>query len=159
MTERLNYMAASPRGMQAFGGVHLYLAQSGLPSKLLNLVYLRVSQINGCAHCISLHARDLLKDGTPLQKLILLQSWRDAGELFSAQERAALQWAEAVALVADMHAPEAEFNAVRPHFSDKELADLTYAIALVGAYNRIAIGFGRGPEPSIVEAALIVGKA
>jgi AhpD family alkylhydroperoxidase len=159
MSERLNYMAASPRGMQAFGGVHLYLSKSGLPLKLLNLVYLRVSQINKCAHCIALHAHDLLKDGVYLQKLILLPSWRESGDLFTTQERAALQWAETLALVADTHAPEAEFEAVRPHFSDKELADLTYAIALIGAYNRIAIGFGRGPEPAFLEAAFSIGQA
>src|ERR1700709_2056565 len=76
MTTRLNYVAASPRGMQAFGAVHLYLEKSGLPSALINLVYLRVSQINGCAYCISTHARDLMKEGVVAQKLLLLEVWR-----------------------------------------------------------------------------------
>ena len=154
MADRLNYVAASPRGLQGFGGVHLYIEQSGLPSVLVNLVYLRVSQINGCAYCISTHSRDLLKDGVAVQKLLLLQVWRDSGALFSDQERAALQWAEAVTDIAETHAPDADYQAARSHFSDKELADLTYAIALINAYNRIAIGFGRGPDPSLAEPSV-----
>ena len=151
MTERLNYLAASPRGMQSLGSVHLYIEKSGLPAVLVNLVYLRISQINGCSYCISTHAADLMKDGVPVQKLLLLQVWRDAGALFSDRERAALQWAEALAHVAETHAPDADFEAVRAQFDDKELADLTYAIGLINAYNRIAIGFRRGPDRSFTE--------
>ena len=150
MTERLNYLAASPRGMQAFGGVHLHVEKSGLPSALVNLVYLRVSQINGCSYCISTHSRDLLKENVPVQKLLLLQVWRESGDLFSARERAALQWAEALARVAETHAPDADYQAVRAVFDDKELADLTFAIALINAYNRIGIGFGQGPDRSFL---------
>jgi AhpD family alkylhydroperoxidase len=150
MTERLNYLAASPRGMQAFGAVHLYVEKCGLPSALVNLVYLRVSQINGCSYCISTHSRDLLKEGVPVQKLLLLEVWRESGELFSARERAALQWAEALARVAETHAPDADYQMVRAEFDDKELADLTFAIALINAYNRIGIGFGQGPDRSFL---------
>jgi len=146
MAERLNYVAASPRGVQAFGGVHLYLEKCDLPSELLNLVYLRVSQMNGCSYCISTHSNDLLKNGVRLQKLLLLEVWRETGELFSADERAALQWAEALARVAETHAPDDDFQAARARFEDKDLADLTYAVALIGAYNRIAIGFRKGPD-------------
>jgi AhpD family alkylhydroperoxidase len=151
MTERLNYLAASPRGMQAFGGVHLYIEKGELPSTLINLVYLRVSQINGCSYCISTHSRDLMKEGVPVQKLLLLQVWRESGGLFSDRERAALQWSEALARVAETHAPDADYQAARAQFSDKELADLTYAIGLINAYNRIAIGFGQGPDRSFAE--------
>ena len=154
MTERLNYVAASPRGMQALGGVHLYLEKSGLPSALINLVYLRVSQINGCSYCISTHSHDLMKEGVPVQKLLLLQVWRESGALFSDRERAALQWAEALARVAETRAPDADYQVARAQFNDKELADLTYAIGLIGAFNRIAIGFGKGPDRSFVEPAL-----
>ena len=139
--------------MQAFGGVHLYIAKCGLPSALVNLVYLRVSQINGCAYCISTHSRDLMKEGVPVQKLLLLSVWRESGDLFSQRERAALQWAEVLATVAETHAPESDYQVVRAEFSDKELADLTYAIALISAYNRIGVGFGQGPERSFLEAA------
>ncbi|MEO8159651.1 MAG: carboxymuconolactone decarboxylase family protein [Betaproteobacteria bacterium] len=72
MTERLNYLAASPRGIQAFGGVHLYIEKSGLPTTLVNLVNLRISQVNGCGYCISTYSRDLMKEGVPVQKLLLL---------------------------------------------------------------------------------------
>ncbi len=151
MSDRLNYVAASPRGMQAFGGVHLYVEKSELPSTLINLVYLRVSQINGCSYCISIHSRDLIKEEVPIQKLLLLQVWREVVALFSDKERAALQWAETLARVADTHAPDADYQAARAQFNDKELADLTYAIGLINAYNRIAIGFRQGPDRLFVE--------
>ena len=152
MSERLDFIAASPKGMQAFGGVHIYIEKSGLPIVLLNLVYLRVSQINGCSYCIASHSADLLKDGVAVHKLLLLQVWRESGALFSDRERAALQWAESLARVADNHAPDADYQAARAQFDDKELADLTYAIGLINAYNRIAIGFGKGPDRSFMEA-------
>ena len=148
MADRMNYIAAAPKGMQAFGGVYLYLEKSGLPGTLLNLVYLRVSQINGCAYCISTHSADLIKSSVPVAKLLLLQVWRESGPLFSDRERAALQWAESLARVADTHAAPEDHKVARVQFDDKELADLTYAISLINAYNRIAIGFGRGPDPS-----------
>jgi AhpD family alkylhydroperoxidase len=146
----LNYVAVAPRGMQAFGAVHLYLEESELPSTLINLVYLRISQMNGCSYCISIHSRDLMKLGVPVQKLLLLQVWRESGQLFSDQERAALQWAEALTRVAETRAPSADYEAVRAQFGDKDLADLTYAVGLIGAYNRIAIGFAQGPDRSFL---------
>src|ERR1700733_12277129 len=135
MNNRLNYMSAAPKGMQAFGGVYLYVEKSGLPTVLINLVYLRVSQINGCAYCISSHAADLMKEGVPVAKLLLLQVWRESGAIFSDQERAALQWAESLARVADTHAADEDYIAARGQFDDKALADLTYAIGLINAYN------------------------
>jgi AhpD family alkylhydroperoxidase len=147
MNNRLNYMSAAPKGMQAFGGVYLYVEKSGLPTVLINMVYLRVSQINGCAYCISSHSADLLKADVPVSKLLLLQAWRESGAMFSDQERAALRWAETITRISETHAPQDDYDAVRSVFDDKQLADLTYAIALINSYNRIAIGFGRGPEP------------
>jgi AhpD family alkylhydroperoxidase len=158
VTERMNDLAASPRGMQAFGGVHLYIERSGLPSPLVNPVYLRVSQINGCAYCIATHSTDLMKQGVAVQKLLLLQVWRESGAMFSDRERAALQGAEALAHVAQTHVPDADYQAARGQSDDKELADLTYAIALINAYNRIAIGFGRGPDASFTDAASQCGR-
>lgn len=153
MTERLNYAAASPRGMQAFGGVHLYLDQCGLPKDLINLVYLRVSQINGCAYCISIHSRDLMKEGVPIQKLLLLEAWRETGALFSDKERGALRWAESLTRISETHAPDDDYAAAATHFGDKELADLTYAISLMNAYNRMGIGFRQKPDPSFLLSA------
>jgi len=87
---RLDYTAISPAGVKALGGVYGYILQSGLAGPLVNLVYLRVSQINGCAYCIDMHSRDLIKGGLAVEKLVLVQAWREAGGLFDARERAAL---------------------------------------------------------------------
>ncbi|PRH88876.1 alkylhydroperoxidase [Labrys okinawensis] len=140
MAPRLDYNAAAPAGMKALGGVYGYVSQS-LPRMLVNLVYLRISLINGCAYCIDMHSRDLTKDGLPQEKLVLVPVWHEAGALFSEQEKAALRWAETVTSVAETAVPEAEFEAVRAVFSEKEVADLTIAIGLMNAYNRLAISF------------------
>ncbi len=144
MAPRLDYNAAAPAGMKALGGVYGYVSQS-LPRMLVNLVYLRISLINGCAYCIDMHSRDLTKDGLPQEKLVLVPVWHEAGALFSKQEKAALRWAETVTRVAETAVPEAEFQAVRAVFSEKEVADLTIAIGLMNAYNRLAIGFRNTP--------------
>ncbi|MEA1648935.1 carboxymuconolactone decarboxylase family protein [Nitrospirillum sp. BR 11164] len=150
MTPRLDYANASPAGMKALGGVYGYITQSGLPGQLVNLVYLRVSQINGCAYCIDMHSRDLLKDGLDVEKLVLVPAWHEAGALFTAREQAALRWAETVTRVAETAVPDAEFQAARAQFSDKELADLTIAIGLMNAYNRMAISFRAVPAAAKV---------
>jgi AhpD family alkylhydroperoxidase len=142
---RLDYQKIAAAGMRAVGGVHVYIGNSGLPKALVDLVYLRCSQINGCAYCIDSHSRDLLKEGVPAEKLMLLAAWRESGEVFTIQERAALQWAEALTLVSQTHAPDADYDAVAAVFSPKEVADLTIAIGLINVYNRVAIGFRRGP--------------
>jgi AhpD family alkylhydroperoxidase len=149
MTQRLDYAQAAPAGMKAFGGVHSYIGQCGLPKLLVDLVYLRVSLINGCAYCIDMHSRDLLKEGLPTEKLALVPVWFEAEDLFSERERAALAWAETVTLVADTHIPDAAYEAAKSVFSDKELADLTIAIGLMNAYNRMAIGFRTTPLAAI----------
>jgi len=141
MSQRLDYSSASPAGMKALGGVYGYLAQSGLPAQLLDLVYLRASQLNGCAYCIDSHSRDLLKSGLAVDKLVLVPAWHEAGTLFTAREQAALRWTETVTLVAQTHIPDAEYEAARSAFSEKELTDLTIAIGLINAYNRIGVGF------------------
>ena len=141
MSQRMNYAAAAPGGMKALGTVYSYVAQSGLSAALIELVYLRISQINGCAYCIDMHSRDLLKADVPVEKLVLVQAWDEAGSLFSDRERAALKWAEVVTRVSTTHVPEGAFTEARATFSEKELADLTIAIGLMNAYNRLAISF------------------
>src|SRR4051795_1800706 len=96
MSNRIDYAKASPEGFKAFGGVYVTVQNSGLPKELINLVYLRVSQINGCAYCIDMHSRDLIASRLAVGKLVLVPIWRDAGDLFSVRERAALAWAETV---------------------------------------------------------------
>jgi AhpD family alkylhydroperoxidase len=145
MTQRLDYEAATPAGVKALGAVYAHVARSGLPKLLVNLVYLRVSQINGCAYCIDMHSRDLLEEGMAVEKLVLVPAWRESGALFDDTERAALAWAETVTRVAETGVPDAEFAAAAEVFDEKQLADLTIAIGLMNTYNRMAIGFRRPP--------------
>lgn len=145
MTQRMNYSAASPVGMKALGAVHGYVSQSGLPTTLIDLVYLRVSQINGCAYCIDMHSRDLRKADVPVEKLLLVSAWDEAGFLFSDQEKAALKWAEVVTRVSETNVPDEAYAAARATFTEKQLADLTIAVGLMNAYNRLAISFRATP--------------
>ncbi|MBX9689581.1 MAG: carboxymuconolactone decarboxylase family protein [Candidatus Obscuribacterales bacterium] len=146
MTLRLKYKNLSAEGMRAMWGVHSYVSGSGLEASLTELIYLRVSQINGCAHCIDMHSTELQNLGLSSEKLMLLSVWREAEALFSERERAALAWSELVTLIADNEISDSDFNAVRSVFSEKETADLTIAIGLINAYNRLAISFKSPPE-------------
>ena len=145
MTSRIDYAKTSPDGHKAFGHVYMTVQQSGLPKALVDLVYLRVSQINGCAYCIDMHTRDLLKAGQAIDKLALLQVWHDAGAVFSQRERVALAWAEAVTRVADTGVPDADYALAAAEFNAKELADITYAIGLMNAFNRFGVAFRSTP--------------
>jgi AhpD family alkylhydroperoxidase len=145
MTLRLDYTAATPAGMKMLERVYGHVMQCGLPKALVDLVFLRVSQINGCAYCIDMHSRELLKEGMKVEKLVLVPVWRELGALFDDTERAALAWAETVTRVAETHVPDADFEAAFARFDDKQLADLTIAIGLINAYNRLAISFREAP--------------
>src|SRR6185312_329275 len=145
MSNRIEYTKASPAGYKAFGGVHVYVQNCGLPKELIDLVYLRVSQINGCAYCIDMHSRDLLKLGVAVDKLVLVPVWRDARNVFDGRERAALAWAETVTRVAETGIPDTDYEAAAAEFGEKELADLTYAIGLMNAFNRLGIAFRSTP--------------
>jgi AhpD family alkylhydroperoxidase len=145
MSQRMNYNAASPAGMKALGAVYGYVRQSGLPSRLVDLVYLRVSQINGCAYCIDMHSRDLLNAGLPVDHLVLVSAWLEAGSIFDEQERAALAWAEVVTRLGNGGVPDSAFEAATAVFDEKQLADLTIAIGVINAYNRLAISFRATP--------------
>ncbi|MBV6821804.1 carboxymuconolactone decarboxylase family protein [Pseudomonas sp. PD9R] len=145
MMTRINYSSASPEGYKAFGNVYGYLQKSGLPTELIDLVYLRVSQINGCAFCIDMHSRDLIGLGVSVEKLVLVPVWHDAGNVFTRRERVALAWAETVTHVAQTGVPDADYAAVVAEFSEKELSDLTYAIGLMNAFNRFGVAFRSTP--------------
>jgi AhpD family alkylhydroperoxidase len=147
VSQRLDNQALAPDGMRALGGVYQYVAsKTGLPHDLVNLVYLRVSQINGCAYCIASHSHDLLKAGVAQDKLLMLTAWRETPALYSDEERAALAWAESVTLVAQTHVPDADYEAAAAHFTPKQLVDLTMAVGLINVYNRLGVGFRRVPE-------------
>jgi AhpD family alkylhydroperoxidase len=153
MGKRLDYNQIAPAGMKALGGVYGYVTQSKLPAVLVNLVYLRVSQLNNCAYCLDMHTRDLLKQGQKIEKLALLQAWAEAGNLFDERERAALAWAETVTRVADTGVPDKAYEAARAVFEERELVDLTIAIGVMNAYNRMAISFRNTPQALIDRAA------
>jgi len=147
MNARLDYATAAPNGYKALGAVYATLLKSDLPKQLVDLVYLRVSQLNGCAFCMSTHSRDLLNSGVSIDKLVLLHGWRDAGAVFSTQECAALAWAETVTRVAETHIPNEHYEAAAAVFNSKDLADLTYAIGLMNVFNRLGVAF-RTPPPA-----------
>ena len=149
MSQRLDYQKLSAAGLRALGGVHVYIQNSGLPKELVDLVFLRASQINGCAYCIDLHARDLIKGGVPVAKVMLVSAWREAGNIFAAKEKAALEWTEAVTLVSQTHIPDEAFAAVSAELQPKEISDLTLAIGVINAYNRLSIGFRRLPDDEV----------
>jgi AhpD family alkylhydroperoxidase len=145
MTQRLDYQKLSAAGVRAVGGVYMYVVNSGLPKELVDLVFLRASQISGCAYCIDTHSRDLQKAGVAVDKIMLLSAWREAGDLFTAKEKAALQWAEEVTLVSETHASDEAFAVLSAEFQPKEISDLTLAIGLINLFNRLSVGFRRPP--------------
>ncbi|UPK24117.1 carboxymuconolactone decarboxylase family protein [Bradyrhizobium sp. 195] len=153
MSERLNYNHIAPAGAKALGGVYGYVMQSGLSATLVTLAYLRISQINNCAYCLDMHTRDLLKSGVKIEKLALVQAWAEAGDLFDERERAALAWAETVTRVAETGVPDEAYQAARAVFGERELVDLTIAISLMNAYNRMSISFRNMPQAALEKAA------
>jgi AhpD family alkylhydroperoxidase len=138
MQERFNGAKVAPGGYKAMLGLEQYLHESGLDEKLLDLVKLRASQINGCAYCIDMHWKDLRVLGESEQRLYGLDAWRES-TYYSERERAALGWTEAVTLITQGHAADEVYEGVRVQFSEKEIADLTLAIATINAWNRLAI--------------------
>jgi AhpD family alkylhydroperoxidase len=138
-TLRLPYQTLSPDAYQGLRLTKKALDKSTLGKQLIELVYLRVSQINGCAFCLEMHAAALRAAGVPDAKLDTLAGWRVSAH-FSDRERAALGWTESLVDVARSHAPDEDFEPLKAHFSDAEIADLTFAIALMSAFNRLAIG-------------------
>ena len=149
MSKRLDYTKIAPAGVKALGGVYGYVMQSELSPILVDLVYLRVSQINNCAYCLDMHTRDLLQKGVKVDKLALVQAWSEGGQLFDERERAALAWAESVTLVAQTGVPDVAYEAARAVFNERELVDLTIAISLMNSYNRMAISFRNTPQAVI----------
>jgi AhpD family alkylhydroperoxidase len=140
MQPRLHHSKIAHDAYRAMLGMERYLRECSLDRSLLLLVQLRASQINGCAFCIDMHYKDARAAGESEQRLYALAAWRDSPS-FTDRERAALAWTEEVTRIAETHASDAVYEAVRPHFSDRELVDLTWAVAAINAWNRIAIAF------------------
>lgn len=140
MHHRIDYKKASPAAFKAMLGIELQVRASGLEHALLELVKMRVSQINGCVFCLDMHSKDARAAGETEQRLHLLAAWRDA-PLYSPRERAALAWAEAVTLVATDDLSDALYEQVHAQFDDKAMVDLTLAVIAINGWNRLAIGF------------------
>jgi AhpD family alkylhydroperoxidase len=138
MKARFNYVKAAPGTLKAMLGLSQYLHECELPDSLLNLVYLRASQINGCAYCLDMHWKDLRASGESEQRLYSLDAWRES-PFYTDRERAALEWTEAVTLINHGHVTDQIYEEVRPHFSEKELSDLTLAVVAINGWNRLNI--------------------
>jgi len=145
MMKRLNFMARKNGGIDALVAVEGWIAKSFDP-KLLELVKVRISQMNGCAHCLHMHRLDALKLGETEDRLLLLNAWQES-HLYSDRERAALAWAEALTEIKEGHAPDATYEQAQAMFSDDELLALSIGIAMINAWNRLAIGF-RAQHPA-----------
>ena len=138
MTSRFDYMKSAPGTYQAMMALEKYLSHCSLEHSIIHLVKLRASQINGCAYCLDMHWKDLRALGENEQRLYSLDAWEES-PFYSERERAALAWAEAVTRVSESHVPDAVYEEARRHFSDQELADLTFVIATINAWNRLSI--------------------
>lgn len=140
MKPRIDFARVSPKVLQAMFGLQNTVNSSGLEANLLELVKMRASQINGCAYCLDMHSKDARAAGETEQRLYLLDAWRETS-LYSERERAALEWTEAVTRVAEGHVPDAVFAAVREHFSEEQLVNLTLAVIAINGWNRLSIAF------------------
>jgi AhpD family alkylhydroperoxidase len=138
MEARFNYAKAAPGVYKAMDALEQYLASCGLDKSLLDLVRLRASQINGCAYCLDMHWKDLRAINETEQRLYSLDAWGES-PYYTDRERAALAWTEAVTLIADRRVPDAIYEEVRAQFNEKELSDLTLALATINAWNRLSI--------------------
>ncbi len=140
MSARIDYREAGPQAIEALSAVGKYLHAEKFDPKLKALVELRVSQINGCAYCLSLHTQEARALGEAQQRLDCLSAWRET-TFYTEREQAALAWAETLTLIAEKHAPQDIYDEVARHFPARELVDLTLVIVNMNAWNRIAIGF------------------
>src|SRR3954465_47080 len=153
MNARIDYTKAPTAALKARLALQSAVNASGLEPALQTLIQMRVSQINGCAHCLDMHFREATAKGEKPERLYLLHAWRES-PVYTDRERAALAWAEAVTLVSQTHVPDEVFRAARRQFNDDELVNLALALAAINGWNRFMIGFrvppflGKAPTPA-----------
>lgn len=153
MNTRLNGFAIAPEGIRKMAELEDYLRNSGLEYSLYELVKMRASQINGCAFCLHMHSKDARAAGETEERLYLLNAWRESS-LYTPRERAALAWTEALTLVARTGAPDADYEGLKPYFSEGEIVDLTLLIGLINNWNRLSVGLrSRHPKTWTAKAA------
>ena len=138
---RLNYRKASPAAFQAMMALQMASNKSGLEKPLMELVKLRASLLNGCAFCIDMHFREAKAAGESEERLYLLSAWQETHELYTAREKAALRWTDALTRLAGNHVSDELFEDVSGHFTDEEMANLTLAIVAINGWNRFSVGF------------------
>jgi AhpD family alkylhydroperoxidase len=144
MEPRLDFYNANPNAIKALLALEERIDKSALQKSLTELVRLRASQINGCAFCVDMHTADARKGGETDRRLATVVVWRET-PFFTDRERAALEWTEALSLVSQEHVPDAVWEAVKPHFSDEEIVDLTLLVSVINSWNRFAIAFRKTP--------------
>jgi len=141
MQQRLQYNKAHPDTFKAMLALSQAVEKTGLAPQLIDLINYRVSQLNGCAYCLDMHAKDLRARGETEQRLYMISAWREVPHLYNDRERAALAWAEAVTKLKDQQVPDAVYDAATREFSDAELTQLTLAIAAINSWNRFNVAF------------------
>ena len=158
MQSRLDFSKVSTGARKAMLDIEAYLAKCSIERRLLHLVKMRASQINGCAYCLDMHSKDARAEGETEQRLYGLDAWHET-PFYSTRERAALAWTDALTRIAETHAPDDVFEEARTQFSEQELVDLTLAIVAINGWNRISIGFraqaGRYQPPAQARLARV----
>jgi AhpD family alkylhydroperoxidase len=144
MEPRIEYTKYSQAALKALLDLEKYLYGCGLEEGLIHLIKMRASQINGCAYCIDMHSKDARALGETEQRLYELNAWRET-PFYTERERAALAWTESLTLVAETHVPDDVYEEVRKQFNEKEIVDLTHAVAAINAWNRLAIAMRAVP--------------
>lgn len=144
MQPRIDYRKYAGEALQTMLNLEKYISGAGLDEKMVELMKMRASQINGCAYCLDMHSIDARAIGESEQRLYALNAWRET-PFFSDRERAALAWTEAITLVSETHVPDEVFEEVKKYFSEKEIVDLTLVATAINMWNRIAIAMRAVP--------------
>lgn len=144
MKSRIEYAQVAPGAVEAMRALEKYVRTCGIEAKLLELIKIRASQINGCAHCLDMHTKDARAQGETEQRIYALSAWRET-PFFSEKERAALAWTEAVTQVSSSQVPDEVYEIARQYFDEKELVNITVAIVAINGWNRLAVSFRSVP--------------
>jgi AhpD family alkylhydroperoxidase len=144
MEARIDYRKYAAEAQKSLYALEKYIGECGLDHKLIHLIKMRASQINGCAFCIDMHSKDARAEGETEQRLYELDAWRET-PFYTERERAALEWTEALTLVSQTHVPDSVYDEVRKQFSEKETVDLTLAVSMINLWNRLAISLRAVP--------------
>ena len=139
---RINWYEKAPDALKAMMGVQTFVDKSSIDLKLIELLKIRASQINGCAYCLDMHTKDAIAIGETSQRLHLLAAWHEAKSFYSPKEQAALAWCESLTNISTQGASDDLYQELQKHFNEKEIIELTMAIVVINGWNRLAVGFG-----------------